>query len=127
MACDGTSAHRQRGPGFLASARCGTWKAPDCEEAVLGSYLDPTKDPPSELILTDDVRRVQDDLFRFSESPAEAPTWSRLDQRPPEGSPSAIPSKLCPARSSLEHAGRSWVGGRREQAVKYSCKVSTDE
>ncbi|CAE7896447.1 unnamed protein product, partial [Symbiodinium microadriaticum] len=109
MACESTSAHRQRGSGIVASARCATWEAPDCKEAALGSYLDPTKDPPSELILTEDVRRVQDDLLvRFSESPAEAPTWSRLDQRPPEGSPSTIPSKLCPAKSSLEHAGEAF-------------------
>ena len=121
---DSMSGYRPKGSGFVASARCATWKAPDCEEAVLGSYLDPTKDPPSELILTDDVRGLQDDLlFRFAEPPAEAPTWSRLrDQRKPpaEGSSPSwpIPSKLCLARSGLENAGQSWGGSRSVDGSK---------
>ncbi|CAE7563907.1 unnamed protein product [Symbiodinium sp. CCMP2592] len=131
--------YRPKSSGFVASARCTSWKTPDCEEAALGSYLDPTKDPPSELILTEDVRRLQDDLLlRFAEPPAEAPTWSRLrDQRKPpaEGSsprgPGPIPSKLCPTRSGLEHAGEAFrnlasmtlcqdagAGGTDEQPVE---------
>ncbi|CAE7455457.1 unnamed protein product [Symbiodinium natans] len=106
----GMSGSRARRSLVASRARCATWKPPDTgteEATALSAYLDENRDPPAALILTDDVRNIQEDLDPQSCSQPRCgamPPWSRLDQRSPAPVPvSPVPPQTGEAPRNLHH------------------------
>ena len=104
----GMSGSRARRSLVASRARCATWKPPDTgteEATALSAYLDENRDPPAALILTDDVRNIQEDLDPQSCSQPRCgamPPWSRLDQRSPAPVPvSPVPPQTGETSASL--------------------------